>query len=364
MTSPKRLCTLFALAGFALGTAGGGDAPRNARNFPTNWWPQYSVQTEEWFRGEEARRIAENILSWQTPEGGWPLMNTTNEPWAGDPASVGPWGRRGTFIGATTNELRFLARAYRVTQVAMYRAAVLAGLEYIAAAQTSTGGWPKSFPVVGESYHHHITFNDGASIAVLRLLQEISTSPDFGFLDTERKAEVDQVLARGVACILQCQIVVEGRRTAWCQQHDEETYEPRSARAFEPAAISAQESVDIVKFLMSVPHPSPEVRQAITAAVEWFETVKIVGHEWVSVPDPSFVLRKIDRVVRPKDGTVMWARFYEIGSNRPLFVGRDGVKRYTLAEIDQERRTGYAWYGDWPVALPAHCAQWRSHLPP
>ena len=41
-------------------------------------------------------------------------------------------------------------------------------------------------------------------------------------------------------------------------------------------------------------------------------------------------------------------RFYEIGTNRPFFCGRDGIKKYSLAEIENERRTGYSWYGDEP----------------
>jgi PelA/Pel-15E family pectate lyase len=47
----------------------------------------------------------------------------------------------------------------------------------------------------------------------------------------------------------------------------------------------------------------------------------------------------------------LWARFYEIGTNRPIYSGRDGVIRYRLDEIEYERRTGYAWVGDWPRTL-------------
>jgi PelA/Pel-15E family pectate lyase len=75
-------------------------------------------------------------------------------------------------------------------------------------------------------------------------------------------------------------------------------------------------------------------------------------------------LKKVDRVVRPKPQAVLWARYYEIGTNRPVFVGRDGVRRYALAEIDQERRTGYAWYGDWPARLSESYAQWASQSLP
>ena len=47
----------------------------------------------------------------------------------------------------------------------------------------------------------------------------------------------------------------------------------------------------------------------------------------------------------------IWARYYEIGTNKPFFSDRDGVKKYTIAEIGYERRNGYAWYGDWPQQL-------------
>src|SRR5690606_35059128 len=46
-----------------------------------------------------------------------------------------------------------------------------------------------------------------------------------------------------------------------------------------------------------------------------------------------------------------WAMFYEIGTNRPIFAGRDGIIRYDLSEIELERQLGYAWYGTWPQQL-------------
>ena len=49
----------------------------------------------------------------------------------------------------------------------------------------------------------------------------------------------------------------------------------------------------------------------------------------------------------------IWARFYEIGANKPIFVDRDGILRYDVSEISKERRTGYAWYGSWPKKLVA-----------
>jgi PelA/Pel-15E family pectate lyase len=47
----------------------------------------------------------------------------------------------------------------------------------------------------------------------------------------------------------------------------------------------------------------------------------------------------------------LWARFYEIGTNRPIYSDRDGVAKRNLADIGYERRNGYAWLGAWPRQL-------------
>ena len=61
------------------------------------------------------------------------------------------------------------------------------------------------------------------------------------------------------------------------------------------------------------------------------------GSTWWSAQDPS--------------APPLWARFYEIGTNRPLFLGRDGVVRGSLAEIEPERRTHYSWLGPYAADL-------------
>jgi len=129
------------------------------------------------------------------------------------------------------------------------------------------------------------------------------------------------------------------------------TLAPAPARSYEPISLSGGESVGIVRFLMSIDSPSPMVIAAIKGAVEWFEQTKLTGTRWVATKDPS-KLRGFDRVVvkDPQAGP-LWARFYEIGTNRPIFLGRDGVVKYNVAEIEDERRNGYAWYVDGPREL-------------
>jgi len=73
--------------------------------------------------------------------------------------------------------------------------------------------------------------------------------------------------------------------------------------------------------------------------------------------------RKDRRIVADPNAEPLWARFYELASNRPIFLDRDSMVRYSLAEIGQERRGGYAWYGNWADELLAKdYPEWRSKL--
>ena len=163
-------------------------------------------------------------------------------------------------------------------------------------------------------------------------------------------AALDQALAVTLAC----QILVDGRKTAWCQQHDHVTFEPVAARSYELPSITAQESTDVVRFLMELPDPSPEVVAAVDAAVAWFDVARLEGIrvETISIEPVRFegFTARTDRVV-VEDPTArpIWARYYEIGTNRPFFCNRDGIKVDRLADVLLERRVGYAWYGSWPA---------------
>ena len=306
-------------------------------NRPTQWWPEISRKPDSFYRSAEGRRMAENILSWQYQGTGWPLMNTTREANTGDPAQAGPWGVRAALIKATVNEMRFLARGYRATQDERYKQAVLGGLNFILAAQYPSGGWPHSYPVHRTEYSRYATFNDDMMPDLMTLLQEVTSSPDFAFVGDENRKRVRDANARGLDFILRTQIRSNGRLTAWAQQYDEVTYEPRPARVFEPVAISGGESASVLMYLMSLKRPSPEVIAAVEAGVQWYRDAQIDGLRLTQTSD--------DRIVTPDPAAPpIWARFYDIQTGRPIFVGRDGVIRDRLADIDQERRGGYAWY--------------------
>ena len=306
---------------------------------------RFAKQSVEWFQSEEGRRIADNVLTWQTPHGGWPKnRDTASKPFDGKSEDL-----HATFDnGATIDELRFLARAFRATNEPRYQQAFLKGLSHILEAQYSNGGWPQYYPL-SKGYHRHITFNDDVMARILELLRDVSESSDYQFLKTEYRTKAEAAVTKGIDCILRTQIKQNGKLTAWCAQHDEKTLEPAWARSYEPPSISGAESVDVVRFLMSLEEPTPEIIAAIEGAVEWFRSVAINGIRQEKFTNADGQDDK--RIVADPDAGPLWARFYELGSNRPIFLDRDSVVRYSLSEIGQERRTGYAYYGGWAARL-------------
>jgi PelA/Pel-15E family pectate lyase len=231
-------------------------------------------------------------------------------------------------------------------------------LDYLFKAQYDNGGWPQYYPLdparaENVQYYAHITFNDNAMINVMTLLRAVAADPAYDWVDKDRRDKAAKAVQKGIDVILKTEIVVSGKKTAWCAQYDEKTLKPAQARAYELESISGQESVPIVRFLMTIDKPSPEIVDAIQSAVKWFESAKITGIEVVDKRDPSLP-GGLDRVVvQNPNAPPIWARFYDIPTNKPFFVGRDSVKKETLAEIEQERRIGYSYYTTAPGYLLA-----------
>ena len=332
---------------------------------PVNW-RNVLTQPDHWYASDEARIIADSVLLYQTDSGGWPKnVDMTQPPSAEFRANNEPDHRWATIDnGATHTQLEFLAHVIHATDNHRYLPAFQRGFDYLLQAQYPNGGWPQFFPL-RPGYYTHITFNDDAMASVLRLLKEASEGNSlYAFVDKPRRARAAVAVERGVDCILRCQIVVEGKKTAWCAQHDETTLAPAAARKYEHVSLSGLESVGVVRFLMSIEHPSPEVIKSVDAAVRWFEEAKLTGIRIDRKPAPELHLGFDPVVKADPSAPPIWARFYEIGTNRPIFSGRDAVIRYSLAEIEPERRGGYRWYTDEPQKLiQKEYPQWKKKHP-
>ncbi len=330
------------------------------------WGAAVLRQKPEWYASAAARAIADNVIRWQSPQGGWPkdtdLAAGPPSP-AALPETLVRGGADTIDNGATTTPMRFLALMVQATRDTRYRAGFDRGVDYLLAAQYPNGGWPQYFPL-RKGYYSHITYNDDAMVNVLTVLRGAAAGePPYDFVDAARRARAAAAVARGIDCILRTQIKQNGKLTAWCAQHDEKTLEPAWARNYEPPTLSGGESVGIVRCLMEIEQPTPEIVAAVNGAVAWLEAVAIHG---VRLEEFTGADGKRDkRVVADPAAEPLWARFYELGTNRPVFTGRDKVLRYAISEIEHERRNGYSYYVTSPASLLGKdYPRWRAKHKP
>jgi len=331
-------------------------------------WRACLNQPEAWYGSEEALRIAENVLLYQRATKGWEKNINMARP-------LSPRERaqvikdqlipRSTIDnGATYTPMRYLARVFQATGQERFKAAFLRGLDYLLEAQYDNGGWPQFYPL-RTGYYEHITYNDDAMINVMRLLREVAESdPRFDFVDPSHRVQAQQAIDKGLQVILKTQVRVDGRLTAWCAQHDERTLAPAQARSYELPSLSGKESVEIVRYLMALDHPSPAARQAIHSACAWFEHVPVTGLRITRRRDPNAPFGFSRVAVADPNAPRLWARFYEIGTNRPLYVDRDGIPRDNYNDLSAERRNGYGYLGPYAETLltteyPAWKKKWE-----
>lgn len=325
-------------------------------------WSERLPADAKWFASGKGRAVAENLLLYQYPSGGWPKnvdMARPLSPPEKAELEERPHDDATIDNGATTTQIKFLARAYAATKESRYRAAAERGIDYLLAAQYPNGGWPQYFPL-RKGYYTHITFNDDAIVRTLEVLRAVGEgSEPFAWADDARREKSRAAVAKGIECILKCQIVQNGQLTAWCAQHDETTLAPAWARKFEPPSIASRESALIVTLLMSFPQPSTEIVRAVDGAVAWFEKTQVHGIRWTERPTADGMERfaTADASAPPT-----WARFYELGTDRPIFMGRDSVVHYDVNEIELERRNGYGWYSEQPRAALKEYRAWKAKL--
>lgn len=320
------------------------------------------------YKSSTAQHVADNILLFQRDNGGWPKnvdMEARLTPI--DKALVlADKGRSDTTTidnEATWGQIDFLAKANSEYPDPRYEAAIENGINYLLKAQYPNGGWPQFYPkkyyLDHTGYSSGITFNDGAMIGTLRLLSDVAKREGaFSFISPELGRRAQQAVDHGIQNILDTRLrAADGiHRTVWAQQYDQTTLEPIMARPFEPSAACSYESTDIIRFLMSIPNPSKEVISAIEEGVAWLKTVAITGKQW----DPKSGKLRADSQAAP-----LWSRFYEIGTNRPIF-GKDrqqGGVAYKITDVASNLRTTYTWFHQHPaLLLEKEYPAWREKL--
>lgn len=313
---------------------------------------------------DNTQAIADNLLLLQRDHGGWvqnrdPLKVLTEadvEALMAEKAEVvGSFDNRNVFT-----QIGYLMGAYDRLGDARYLDGAKRGLDYLIANQIQTcGGWPHTVPP-RSAYQGRITVADEVFSGPLTLLRSIAEAraPMDGF-DEDARTQAADALARGEACLLKLQVRQGGTLAGWAGQYDPVTLQPMGGRSFELPAVVSAETVEILRYLMSIEAPSPEIIASVKGGVEWLERVKIDGVrlETVKLDQPAeYRFHDADfdrRLVEDPDAPPLWARFYDLEDNSVVLANRDGIRVERYDQIDPERRTGYSWYGTWPAKLVA-----------
>lgn len=297
--------------------------------------------------------LARNVMTWQMDHGGWYKFDDDRykRPWNGEESRSGVKLSDGTEIGiidnnATVDQILFLALMYRESGDPQLRASVMNGIDFLLRMQYDSGGWPQVYPA-NNSYADYVTFNDNAMMRVMNMLKLVAEQRypfDSDVVGEVRIQQTKDALEAGLDYILNAQIEVDGYPTAWSAQHDPITYEAKEGRIYEHPSLSGSESVAIVQYLLAIPDPSDNIKKAIVGALRWFDRVKLEGYTY-EAGDPRGAFFYYD------GESVSWYRFYQIGTNHPIFSGRDGMIKHSIQQLEKERADGYRWAGDWAKEL-------------
>ena len=327
-----------------------------------SWSTVATKMPDNWYGSDESVTVAGNVLLYQRNIGGWPKNTPFHKPLSTEEKAriLSEKDEKDAIFdnGATTTEMRFLAKMYSKTKTQEYKTAVENGLRFILAAQYENGGWPMFFPL-RKGYYTHITFNDDAHFRLMELLKEINNrQPLFQLIDPMLLEHSKKAWDKALEVIIKTQIIIDGKPTVWCAQHDENTFLPAKARSYELPSFSGAESVGLLEILMAVENPSPEIVTAINGGMDWFDKHRLKNMRWDEFTNNEG--KKDRRIVSDPAAGDLWARFYDLDTGLPYVCDRDGIKKSSLEEIGYERRNGYSWYSDRPERLFTLYKKWKS----
>lgn len=318
-----------------------------------HWNLEHPERNYQRYTPEQYKEIADNLTAYQNSDGGWPknidwlAILPTDSVYRAlkEKYKQSTLDNRNTF-----SQIDYLAQAYTLSKEARYKVSITRGLEYLLETQKKNGGW-RGWDVDA------ITFNDDVSTGALELFLRINEGDiHYTWLDDALKKRVNHALEAGINMILRTQYMQDGIKTVWGQQHDNETLIPVGARTFELASLASTESCSILDLLMQIPHPSPQIIEAVKAGVAWLEKNAIQGIRVEKIPIASECITNAEypydlKTVEDPDAPRIWTRFYDMEDNTPFMANRDGKRVYRLEDVLPERRMGYDWYTYLPETI-------------
>ncbi|QDT17777.1 pectate lyase [Alienimonas californiensis] len=307
-----------------------------------------------------ATAAGEALTYGQLQSGGW--TNKIDFDPNGDPGAYRRGRGRGKNNsslddGQTPAALRLLMRldAAHAGGHAGIAEAARSGLDALLTAQLSGGGFPQVWdgpttdgpPLRASSpgdwrelprikaYWDLPTLNDGLAGQVVATL--LSARQLYETRDPALAERADAAARRFGDFLIRAQLPAP--QPGWAQQYDE-SMRPAWARVFEPPAVAASESQDVIEALLALHAATDEVRflDPIHAALDYLERS--------ALPDGRL------------------PRYLELGTNRPLYMERRG-REYRPTYDDADLPSHYGWKGESQVdALRERLAEARAGREP
>ena len=291
------------------------------------------------------------VLSYQTVLGGWSKrtdMQQVRKPGqlaGSEPAYIPTFDN-----GATSTQMRWLA-AYHpkasAADQAKIHTALTQAVQFVLRAQYPNGGFPQSYPLRG-GYHDAVTLNDNVMTDLLNLLWDLANLSDYHWLPADLRTSAQAGFDKGVHWLVQAQVLVDGKRTVWTAQHHPLTGAPVAARKFEQISLVSSESAAVLQLLLDKAldknlqkdlekkQSNPGVLPALCSGIAWLQQHQIRDKIWQRHDTGSKLVEK--------KGAQLWARFYSLPQQQPVFFDRDGQVYSDVDQLSLERQQGYGWY--------------------
>jgi len=274
----------------------------------------YRITGNKWYLS--AAVDAARALAWgQRKIGGWSSLVDVGH-FENDVETVVRKDGRGTFDDNTTQgALAFLMDMDEVINEVWLTETIELGLAFMMQSQFDNGAWPQSYPLRGR-YSDYYTFNDGAINDCIKIM--LRAHQMYG------KSEYLDCAKRGGDFIILSQ--VPSPQAGWAQQYSQDL-KPVWARSFEPPGVCSAVTRSNIYTLVDLYLYTKDKKylEPVPKAIDWLKTSKI--------------------------GEGLWARLYELGTNRPIYGDReDGDKiHYDYEKISQREKQSYAWQSNWGI---------------
>ncbi|MEX2573782.1 MAG: pectate lyase [Balneolaceae bacterium] len=280
---------------------------------------------------QAAKKVAGALIWGQHESGGWNYIvdfagDRSLKQWY-DTIGKNAWGfeeyyhyygnaTMDDFVSAGAAE--YLLRIYLEKMDPAFKPALNKAIDFILESQYPLGGWPQRYPLRYEfsknglpDYSSFYTFNDGVTENNIEfLIKCYAALGEERFLDPIR---------RGMNFYL---ITQQGNpQGGWGLQHNMEL-EPASARSFEPASLSPGTTYRHARLMMDYYRYTGDRKflARIPDVIAWLEQSRLSGQ-------------------LSEDGRYTHSTFVEIGTDRPLFVHREGTGvdgRYWVDYSDED----------------------------